>query len=353
MGIIGGLTNLTSLLFRPVAGNLTDYVSKYKLSLVGAIGLCAACVGYVCSTGTWMIVLARILNGIGYSCCSVCMSTWTANMLPKDRVGFGMGLYGTMNALSMAVAPAIGVYISDLLGYRASFLIAAAFALGTLVTIQFIHDRGEPPVREKTAARMSFRLIDKNVVPVALIVTLFAVPYCATQSFLVRYVAVRGLSVSVGLFFPLYAVFLLALRFGLKNLFDKLPYWVFVAAGEVSAFLAMLCLTVMNSNFVMLLAALFMAGGYGIMCSVSQSTAILLAGEGHRGLANSTYYVGLDLGMSLGPMLGGVLYDAVEPRWFYPLLMLTLPLCAVVAVVQVQLAWKAGAESRETVHGVK
>lgn len=40
-----------------------------------------------------------------------------------------------------------------------------------------------------------------------------------------------------------------------------------------------------------LYAALFMAGGYGIMCSVCQSTAILLAGPEHRGLANSTYYI--------------------------------------------------------------
>ncbi|MCI8645576.1 MAG: hypothetical protein HFE76_02000 [Firmicutes bacterium] len=38
-------------------------------------------------------------------------------------------------------------------------------------------------------------------------------------------------------------------------------------------------------------ACIFMAGGYGIMCSVAQSTAILLAGEGRRGLANSTYMV--------------------------------------------------------------
>lgn len=40
-----------------------------------------------------------------------------------------------------------------------------------------------------------------------------------------------------------------------------------------------------------LYAALFMAGGYGIMCSVCQSTAILLAGPERRGLANSTYYI--------------------------------------------------------------
>lgn len=63
------------------------------------------------------------------------------------------------------------------------------------------------------------------------------------------------------------------------------------------------------------------------MCSVSQASAILLAGPGKRGLANSTYYVGLDLGAALGAIIGGVLYGAVDIRWFYPILMLCAVFC--------------------------
>ena len=54
-------------------------------------------------------------------------------------------------------------------------------------------------------------------------------------------------------------------------------------------------LTFMENNVLMILAAVFMAGGYGIMCSVCQSTAMLLVGREKRGIANSTYYIGLDL----------------------------------------------------------
>lgn len=62
------------------------------------------------------------------------------------------------------------------------------------------------------------------------------------------------------------------------------------------------------------------------MCSVCQSTAILLAGKEKRGLANSTYYIGLDLGMALGPILGGALYGSLDIRYFYPALLATVPL---------------------------
>ena len=92
----------------------------------------------------------------------------------------------------------------------------------------------------------------------------------------------------------------------------------------------MLCLGWMHSNVQMFNAAAFMAGGYGIMCSVSQSTAMLLADKEQRGLANSTYYIGLDLGMTLGPAIGGMLYGHVPIALFYPVLLITLPLAALV-----------------------
>lgn len=330
MGLIGGLMNLCSLFCRPFVGNLTDKISKYKLSFIGAVLMLIGCIGYIIAGSTALIIISRIINGIGFSCCSVCMSTWMSNMLPKDKIGSGMGLYGTMNALSMAIAPAIGVAVSKITGYRTAFMIAASFALATMIVIQFVHDKGECPLKTDNMNHKTTALVDKNVIPIALIIMLFAIPYCATQSFLVRYTEVQHFNISVGLFFPIYAAFLLILRLSLKSQFDKLPFGVFVMAGCVSAIFTMICLTLLKNNLIMLFAALFMAGGYGIMCSVCQSTAILLAGKGHTGLANSTYYIGLDSGMTLGPIIGGILYGNIKISLFYPVLMLTVPLILIV-----------------------
>lgn len=329
MGFIGGLMNLVSLFCRPLAGNLADKLSKYKVSFLGAIFMTAACVGYIFAPNEAVVVISRIVNGFGFACCSVCMSTWMSNMLPKEKVGSGMGVYGTMNALGMALAPAIGVSVYQNFGYRAAFFIALVFSAAIMVTIQFIGDRGEP-VKAEGGEKKRLELIDARVIPISFIIMLFAIPYCATQSFLVTYVQVRGLDVTVSMFFPFYAVVLIVLRLALKDLFDKLPFHVFLAASCCCEFLAILLLAVMQSNAVMFLAAAFLAGGYGIMSSVCQSTAILLAGKEKRGLANSTYYIGLDLGMTLGPMIGGTLYGGLEIRWFYPALMVTMPLAAAV-----------------------
>lgn len=328
MGVIGGLMNICALFCRPVVGNLADQISKYKLSFIGAGLMTVSCVGYIAAWNPVFVIVSRIINGIGYSCCSVCMSTWMSNLLPKEKIGSGMGMYGTMNALGMAVAPAIGVSMYENLGYKAAFLAATAFAALTVLMIQFVHDKGEPISSKEinTGIHRKPEFVDKKVIPIAVIIMLFAIPYCATQSFFVSYIATKHLNITVSFFFPLYAVILLVLRLSLRNLFDKKPFSFFMVLSSVSALISILILAVMKNNFLMFFAAAFMAGGYGVMCSVCQSKAILLAGKERRGLANSTYYIGLDLGMSLGPIIGGILYGNVNINYFYPFLAITVPL---------------------------
>ena len=325
MGFVGGGMNLCSLFCRPFMGNLADRISKYKLSLIGASILIASSLGYAVVTNTALLFLLRIFNGIGFSLCSVCATTWMSELLPPNRIGEGMGFYGTMNALAMAAAPAIGVALMERYGYRIAFIMAAVFGVCTLITILLIHDKGLP--KSEKSLRNSFKVIDVHVVPMTFTVMCFAIPYCATQSFLVNYIGARSIDVPVGLFFPVYAGFLLVLRFALKKLFDRVSFIKFFSIANGSALLSMLCLYKMQHAGILILAAFFMAGGYGIMCTVCQSKAILLAGEGRKGLANSTYYVGLDLGMTLGPILGGVVFGGVPAELFYPCFMILVPLC--------------------------
>ena len=328
MGIIGGLMNICAFLCRPFVGNLADRISKYKLSFIGAGLMTISCIGYIIAWNPAFIIISRIVNGVGYSCCSVCMSTWMSNLLPRDKIGSGMGLYGTMNALGMAIAPAIGVSIYEKEGYSVAFLLATIFIALTVLGIQFVRDKGEPVPDDKTADKVPVRnleIADKNVIHIAIIIMLFAIPYCATQSFLVSYIAARDVDVTVSLFFPLYALVVLVLRLSLRKLFDRKPFSFFMILSSASAVISITMLAMMKNNIFLFFAAAFMAGGYGIMCSVCQSNAILLAGKGRSGLANSTYYIGLDLGMSLGPIIGGILYGSVDIMYFYPILAITVP----------------------------
>ena len=365
MGVVGGLMNVCSLAIRPVAGNLSDIVAKRGLATAGAVVLAVSTSLYAVAVDPVQVAVLRLVSGAGYALCSVCMSTWFASLLPPARIGSGMGMFGMMNALGMAAGPAAGLAISGWLGYRPALAFGGIMAAATVVLVRFVGDPGKPAaagsragsgLRDRAAAGMGreagaggaagphaqgarrrmaqprrrFALVDMRVVPAALIVALFTVPYMATQSFLVSYVDARGLDLSVSLFFPVYAVVLLALRFALKRRFDTVRFGPFLLASSVCAVCALVLLAVMRGDGALFAAAACMAGGYGVMCSVCQATAVRLVGPEHAGMANSTYYMGLDIGMALGPMIGGMLFGAVDLGLFYPVLAVTVPLALAV-----------------------
>jgi len=325
MGLVGGLTSLCALVFQPFAGNLADQYSKHKLSTAGVFLLVLACIGYVAAVNPAMILICRVINGLGFACCSVCFSTWIANLLPRERIGFGMGIYGMMNALAMAISPAIGVAVYHRYGYRVALILSVVFAVLCGLLIQWTDDKGLP-IRNSGKDAKKFRLVEKSVIPIALVIMCFGIPYCATQSFLVRYAETRGLNVAVGMFFTIYAAALLILRVIFRNFFDKLSFMVFMIVGSLCALGAMGFLFCMNTNLHMAAAAVLMAGGYGIMCTVSQSAAVLAAKPENRGMANSTYYIGMNSGMALGSMIGGFLYGNLPIEMFYPAMMIAAPM---------------------------
>ena len=282
MGTIVGITNLVSIGFRIVSGPIADRVPKKSLSLSGAVMMGIGCTACALTQGTGLLLAARIVHGIGFACCSLGLSTWFSMLLPREKLGSGMGIYGTVQAVALAVAPSMGISLERWLGYRPVFWGAVISAL--------------------------------------MIIMLF----------LVSIIKRDGLDVHAELFFATYAIALVCMRMGFRNYFDKVPYRRFLAICTASAVVSMLLLDFAGHNLSLIGAAVCMAGGFGIICSESQSTAMAMVDNTRRSLANNTYLIGLDSGMALGPMIGGFLYGHVAAQYFYPCLMTTAVLSTTV-----------------------
>ena len=328
-GIIVGIMSLAAMFLRPVAGNLTDKFSKYRLSFIGGVLIFIGVMGYVLTPSSGWLLLFRLINGTGYVLCTVCMTTWLAFLVPRQHVGEAMGFYGLMNALAMALAPAVSINIYQKIGYRTSLLASAVSALLMIVAIQFVGDHALPKKRVRTQKK-SFKIIQFNVLPVAILTTLFAIPYFVTQADIVTYVEQKHLTVAVGSYFLIYAVVLLIIRVGLKRYFDTVRFGVWFWLSLVSTAAYIILLAIMNNDWQMALAAALMASGYGIIYSVLQSTALLLAPIEEQGLASATFYLGLDIAMAFGPMISGVIDSALPIEWFYPVELVLVPLILVV-----------------------
>lgn len=331
MGVIAGAMSFVSLFCRPIAGNLSDLVSKRLLVAAGTVLYIVAGVMYCLADSTGMLVVARMVNGLGFACGTVCLATWVSLLLPIRHMGAGMGLYGIVNALAIAVGPALGIRLQAAVGYQWTFIASLTLNVCAFVTVLLVKNGGRP-ARKTVAAEQSLRhrlrlrnLVEPRAIPLAAVFMMLAIPYFANQSFLVDYISARHLRISSDLFFVFYAAALLALRLTLRDLFDSkgFRFWLVVCSFAMLASLAFL--TFMTNDWYLLGAGIAMAASYGLMSSVTQAQAVVIAGRERSGLANGTYYMGIDLGMALGPVLAGVLYGHLPIAWFYPLFMLALP----------------------------
>lgn len=75
-GVIVGIMSIVSMFLRPVAGNLTDRISKYTLTFIGGVLSLIGILGYVFSPNPNLLLLFRLINGTGFVLCTVCMATW-------------------------------------------------------------------------------------------------------------------------------------------------------------------------------------------------------------------------------------------------------------------------------------
>lgn len=248
-GFVVGIMSVASLFLRPIAGNITDIFSKYRLSLIGGILIAIGIIGYVITPNSELLLLFRLINGTGFVLCTVCMTTWLGALVPRSHVGQAMGFYGLMNALDMAIAPAIAIDVYHTIGYRNSFILAAVASILMIIVIQFVENHAMPKVR-KNKLKKKFKLVQKNAFPVTILTALFAIPYFITQADIVIYAEQKHLDIHVGMYFVIYAIVLLVLRIVLKNFFDTVRFgvWLYVAAASMFFYLFILAIMRLNDG---------------------------------------------------------------------------------------------------------
>lgn len=327
-GVITGIMSVVSMFLRPVAGNLTDRFSKYSLSFIGGVLILIGVAGYCFSpSGNWLLIF-RLINGTGFVLATVCMTTWLAFLVPRSHVGEAMGFYGLMNALAMALAPALAINLYKIIGYKSALWLAVLAALLMIVSIQFVGNHAKLKITNNKNKKI--KIIQKDAIPVALLTTFFAIPYFITQADIVVYVERQYFSIAVGYFFVIYAIALLLIRIGLKKYFDLICFGFWFWLSLVAMILFLIIATFMVNNWLMGLAAIMLSIGYGVIYSVNQSTALMLAPIEEQGLASSTFYLGLDIGMAAGPMIGGVTAQNLAPDYFYPVLLVIVPIILII-----------------------
>ena len=307
IGLIVGVGALVALATRPFAGPAFDSFPRK-----GLLAISQACCGiavllYGFSTDTTQMMLIRIIHGLGMGGAGPLAMSLVTEQIPFSRLASGMGIYSIAQSLAQVIGPALGLWLSALIGYSNVFIVSGAVVLISLTGLLFVpeKDRVRPPYQLKLNRIFAKEAVDKGFVLMMLLAS-----FSCVGSYLVLYSKQLGIE-DVSLYFIVYALCLIVTRPVFGNIADR------VGVPRVLVF-CLLCFVV---SFVMLsqvkdftgfmVIAVISSLGYGVSMPLVQTLVMSSVPNERRGAASNTSFFGLDAGNLIGPVMAGLIIDHI------------------------------------------
>ncbi len=305
-GVIVGLFSITSLVCRPFSGVLADNFSNVKLLRVSNVLMAIGLAGFAFVTDVKLLFLFRIINGAGFALLGTSVITLATSFVPDDRRGEGIGYLGLGMALSSAVAPGFGITIADMLGMKATFIVASLMCVVAILLLFFMKDT-TTFVGKKRKWKFSIRdLIGQEAIPYTLIAGAFSFINGIIASYLVLYADELGIE-SISAYFTVCAVMLMIARPLSGKLMDKKGIRITVIPGMICTLISMFMLGRATSLAALLISGAIRSLGQGAAQPSLQVGCINKCGKERSGVATSTYYLGGDIFQGIAPMIGGAI----------------------------------------------
>lgn len=302
-GFIVGLFSITSLFCRPFSGIMADRLSNVTLLKWSNILMCIGLLGFMVTQNIPLLIVFRIINGIGFAFSGTCQMALGARYIPKDKMGEGVGYLGLGMVVGSAVAPGVGLAIADAAGMNITFVAAAALTVVAFFSLFFFQEE------KKTVTAKQIRFQDifaVEALPYTCVAGMFSFTNGIIASYLVMYADALGIT-GISVYYTVYAVVLFLVRPFSGKLMDKRGIRITVIPGLLITAFAMLSLGAVRSLPLILVTAAIRALGQGAAQPALQAGCINQVGKERSGVATSTYYLGGDICQGFGPMIGGAI----------------------------------------------
>ena len=309
-GAASGMFMVGALIARLFTGAFIERYGHRALCLLGlGSNLILSCTYFLAQS---MIVLlgVRLLHGAAYGMASTSLSTMVSRMVPEAHRGEGLGYYMLSYALSTAVGPFIGVSLMQTGSFSNQFWLCIAFMVVSLALAMVSHElwRGTPSAVGVVFIRPIWRnFLEPCALPISCLGFLVYIAYSSIMTFLPPYARELDLTETASFFFVVYSAAMLFSRPEAGKLFDRRgPDFVMFPSIACLA-LGVLTLSFCSNGTMMLVSGGLIGAGIGVIQSCGLTIAVQATPPEHVGLANSTYFVFLDIAVGFGPAVLGIL----------------------------------------------
>lgn len=307
-GLALGLLTGGAVLIRPFSGWALDGYGRRLILLGGLLLFLLPSLFYIGAVPLSMLLFLRLIQGFGWGICNTAAATAASDLVPPSRLGEGLGYYSLSSSVSMAIAPAIGLWLIDKFSFQALFitcalLIFASFAMA--LPIKY-------PRLEKRAGGTKINFLEKTALRPAIVILLVSITYSSLLSFLVMYARQQGVG-SAGIFFTTLAFTTLLSRPFSGRIVDNMGtrgYDLVVVPGILFMAAAMLLLAHISGLGYLILGGVIYGIGFGFVQPTMLALCISNVQPSKRGAANATYWTAFDIGIALGSVLWGIVANA-------------------------------------------
>jgi MFS family permease len=326
-GMAAGVFVLGAVVGRIFAGKFMDFTGRRRMLLASLLVLVVAGVLYIPADQFGLLVAVRIIHGAAFGVASNTLTASAMAMIPAARRGEGTGYFAVSNTLAIAVGPLLATTVLDLASFEALFFTTSGAAAVALLVTLFLRLPERAPTADEQDHRWRMRwvdVLDSRALGIASVVLVAGVAYSGVLAFLNSYAQSLDLLGMASWFFLGYAVVVLLARLSIGRLQDRFGDNVVVYPTLFAFAVGLAVLAFFPSATGLLVASGFIGFGFGGLLPCVQAIAVTMVPMERVGIATSTYYLALDAGTGIGPLLLGLVVPLVGFEGMYGMLALVI-----------------------------
>jgi MFS family permease len=315
IGVIQATYSTAGIVCQPLVGAWIDRVGRRPFMRLGVAVLLASSAVFVVTSSIPVVAALRALQGIGFSAFFVANYIHVVDLVPVDRRGWALGIYGLSGLLSTSLAPLAGEFLIRHFGFRVFFVWNALLAAVALALILRMRGDTRAPTLGSSPGLDAFRrgLQELRHLHMA-IGFFFGLGTGTIFTFLPTFAERLGVT-GLGLFYTAYASAAMLVRITGGELIDTrgrraviIPSMCVQTAA--TCILALVAVFVRPEATVPVLPFLFLSGflaggAHGFLYPALSALLMDVTPERHRGSAVGTFSSVVLVGNALGAMVFG------------------------------------------------
>lgn len=330
-GLATGIYIVGVLLARLLAGRYIELVGRKSMLYKGIGFYLLTTVLYFSFDSMTNLYIVRLLNGIGYGVAATATGTIIAGVIPKERRGEGVNYFALSLSLAAGVGPLLGMLLQEHFSFVTIVDLCVVILLACLLATVFLDVEEVELSEEKLAELKEFRLdnfVEPRVFAISLVAFFMGICYSGVLSFLGAYTAELNLAGAGPIFFVVYAIVITIIRPFAGVMFDRKGEDFVMYPCYVALFIGLMLLSMATGNVLMILASIFIGLGYGTFMSNGQAICVKLTPAYRSGIAVSTYFIMLDVGLGFGPYFLGEFKEVIGFSGIYAVTAIAALACA-------------------------